>query len=496
VIEMRERKPIVELRDATVLAGGRRKFPRTSWSIRPSEHWAIVGPNGSGKTWLARALWGGAHVIEGAVLWPADGVDAPDGPGPPGFHPGRAVAHVSFEDQAELVARSTGYLQGRYESIGAEGAPTAADWLGSAVRGGEARRLLRRLGIADILGRRLPHLSNGEMRKLLVARALLAGPRLLVLEEPLAGLDRKSRRELRGVLAEAARLGVTLVIVTSRARDAAPPIRNVLLVRGGRIAARGSRRLLAGGSPGPTAARPARPRPLTRHRREPGEVLVELRGATVEYGGFRALDRLSWRVREGEHWAVVGPNGSGKTTLLSLVLADHPQAYANDVSVLGRRRGDGASIWDVKAAIGHFSPELGFHYPRSWTVLDCIASGFFDSAGLYRTPSSAQERKARAAGRRVGLGKRLDRTLGSVSDGERRLALIARAIVKEPRLLILDEPCLGLDEAHRRKVLRLVERLGRRGGPTIIFVTHEPGEVPGCVTRTLRLERGRAKGRH
>jgi molybdate transport system ATP-binding protein len=220
-------------------------------------------------------------------------------------------------------------------------------------------------------------------------------------------------------------------------------------------------------------------------------VLVEVRDASVTYDGVRVLDGVSWTVREGESWALVGANGSGKTTLLSLILADNPQAYANDVRLFGHRRGDGISIWEIKKRLGHVSPEAQIHDDPQATVLEGICSGFADGARLRHRVSAHEVRIARAWARALDLGALLDAPHRTLSDGERRLALLARALAKKPRLLVLDEPCQGLDDPNAAKVLRMVGELCGHGAFTIIFVTHEPREIPACIGRVLRLEQGR-----
>jgi molybdate transport system ATP-binding protein len=498
--------PLVELRNATVLSGGRRMFPRTSFRILPGEHWAIVGPNGSGKTTLARALWGAVPVVGGDVLYPSAGIDSAASPWPAGFIPERHIRHVTFEDQRELVTRHSDYLQGRYESLEADRAPTAGEFIGL---GGGGRRkgsepgrrlpgLLRRLGLGGLLPRRVSRLSNGELRKLLIARALLDRPRLLILDEPLGGLDQGSRRELRNMLRQVANRGVTLLIVTSRRRDIIDPVRRILCVRGGRVVARGSRRelarsgrlakLLDGASP---AVERRAPPPAVR-RRSSGAALVELADVSVQYGAVRVLDRVSWTIRERQSWALLGPNGSGKTTLASLILADHPQAYANDVRLFGRPRADGRTTGEIKALLGHVSPEIQVHHGADTSVHQVICSGFFESVGLYHGTTPDQEREAGRWAQALGLGRLAGRSYTSLSEGERRLVLIARALVKGPRLLVLDEPCQGLDEPHRRKVIRLIDRLARRGSPALVFITHDRGEIPRSVSHVLRLAGGRA----
>jgi molybdate transport system ATP-binding protein len=472
-----ERVPLVQITDATVLSNGRHLFARTSWSIHAGEHWAIVGPNGSGKTTLAKALWDAASVVEGSISWPLAGA--------------RAVRHVTFEDRARRIARYSRYLQGRYESIEDGNAPTAAQELAAACAtaapGGflNRSRILRSLGLDPVMDREVSRLSNGEACKLLLAEALLARPRLLVLEEPMQGLDRRSRCRLSRLLARAARAGMTIVVVTSRGCDVPRFIGRVLRVRAGEIVSGGPRtraRQPAAATPAAapavsSAQAPARAGP------QPRPAIVELRNVTVRHGAAIVLRGVNWRIREGESWALVGPNGSGKTTLLSLVLADNPQAYANDVRLFGHPRGDGQSIWEVKAMVGHVSPEAQALLDGRLSVRQTVLDGPGGEAALRQLPA-------------LGLAGSEERSVASLSDGEKRLVLIARAMAENPRgnlrLLVLDEPCQGLDEEHRRAVLAAVEHLGRQGSVSLVYVTHEPREIPACVTRLLALRRGRA----
>jgi molybdate transport system ATP-binding protein len=196
-------------------------------------------------------------------------------------------------------------------------------------------------------------------------------------------------------------------------------------------------------------------------------------------------------VRRGEHWALLGANGAGKTTLLSLILGDHPQAYANDVWLFGQRRGSGESIWEIKKRIGWVAPELHLYHPRGVSGLQVVCSGFFDSVGLYHHCSPRQRRTARQWMYHLGIGQLAHASFEALSEGEQRLVLLARALVKRPLLLVLDEPCQGLDTANRARVRRTVEAVGKQPEVSVIYVTHNPAELPRIITHTLVLERGR-----
>jgi molybdate transport system ATP-binding protein len=199
---------------------------------------------------------------------------------------------------------------------------------------------------------------------------------------------------------------------------------------------------------------------------------------------------VDWTIREGERWALVGPNGAGKTTLLSLILADNPQAYANRFALFGRDRGSGESIWEIKQQLGWVAPELHLYYPVGATCQDVVCSGFFDSVGLYRR--CAPEHRAAAAGwmARLGISGCRDTPFARLSEGQQRLALVARALVKHPRLLVLDEPCQSLDRSNRDLVLEAIDDLTIRLAATIIYVTHRSDELPSTITHVIRLHDG------
>ena len=214
-----------------------------------------------------------------------------------------------------------------------------------------------------------------------------------------------------------------------------------------------------------------------------------MRDVSIRYGRTLILQNFHWTVRAGESWALLGPNGSGKTTLLSLILGDNPQAYGNDVRVFGRQRGSGESIWDLKRHIGWVSPELHLHFDDSITCFEVVASGFHDTVGLFEPVNVGQRAAAREWLRRFRLLEASGQPLFSLSAGLQRMVLLARALVKRPRLLILDEPCQGLDAAHRRLFVQTVESLIGGGAVTAVYVTHRRDEIPSSIQRVLRLQK-------
>jgi molybdate transport system ATP-binding protein len=221
--------------------------------------------------------------------------------------------------------------------------------------------------------------------------------------------------------------------------------------------------------------------------------LISLANVNVRYGKTAVLCDVDWTVNAGENWAVLGPNGAGKTALLSLILGDNPQCYSNDVRVFGRKRGTGESVWDVKANIGYVSPDIQALYPPETPCLSVVLSGFFDSIGLHAECSAAQEGHARDWIRSLGLADLGLARFGDLSLGQQRLVLLARALVKDPPLLILDEPCQSLPPDSREVILGLLDRLCHHESVSLICVSHRQDEIPRGVSHVLHLADGEVK---
>jgi len=413
------------------------------------------------------------------------------------------VVLVSDAEERALANRYAGYHQSRWNASDAEQGPSVDDLLTrhsvEAINPFEVlpepedaadfekrrREVIDLFRLSPLLRRRVKQLSHGETRKLLLVRALLRGPRLLVLDDPLGGLDVGFRMEMHRILDQLARGGTTLVITAAREEEMPACVTHVLRVEGCRAVAQELRTIgLDAGRP----PRPPSPSFAPAVSRGSSEAIVELRSVTVRYGETIILDHVDLTVRKGEHWAVLGPNGAGKSTLLSLLLADNPQAYANQVRLFGKQRGSGESIWDIKARIGWVAPELLAHYPPSWRCMDVVLSGFHSSLGLYRDCTAQETERSRQVLCALGLESLAAQSLLELSQGQQRLVLLARALVANPELLILDEPCQGLDALHTHQVTSAVDRVANEGRASIIYVTHHEEEIPSCITHVLRLE--------
>jgi molybdate transport system ATP-binding protein len=481
-------KLVITLKDVTIRVRDRHILPGTSWEIRTGQNWAILGPNGSGKSSLARLLVNDIPYSRGEII--RHGLNK------------RGIGYVSFELHEWFMAREDLLEDSRSFSRRIDSHEKVRQTILSALekKGGSPTfdEIVYLMGIRHLLDRGTAFLSTGEMRRVLIARALLKSPRLLILDEPFGGVDEISRVRLVETLGRLMKAGTQVILVTNRLEEILPGITHILCVKDCRVVRQGKRgEVLARGLINDLHHRKGTgPNPHTANRKvrkmidvgDP-ENLVEMKNVTVRYGEVVVLDGLDWVMRKGENWAITGSNGSGKTTLLDLISGDNPQAYANEIYLFGNLKGSGETVWEIKEHIGMVSSRLQIQYRKGISAFEVVASGLFDSIGICCVITPEEHDRVHRWMERLGLTDLSHRVFDQLSYGERRMVLIARAMVKSPRLLILDEPCEGLDEAHRRKVLKLVNNIGAENRTQLIFVTHYPHEIPPCITHTLRLER-------
>ncbi len=468
--------PLITLDAVTaVRAGGEIAVRDLTWTVSEGETWAIVGPVGAGKTSLAEVLVGRHRVTAGNIAWPL--LDRVGRGWPAG-----AIRLVSFREQSHLFSPAQHYYQQRFNFVEPQDDLTLEQYLrfGGA---GDVGTVSRDLGLTNLLPLSFIALSTGQMRRARIGRALLMQPEMLILDDPFLGLDAARCREVAALLGNLVRTGTRLVLVTRP--DAVPEwVTHVLTLGNVGWVERAERaRPTTPTTGGPRSLRSLNPPYST------AEPIIELRNVTVAYGARPVLNDVSWTVRSGERWAVVGPNGSGKTTLLSLLCGDHPQAYANDVRLFGRRRGSGESIWDVKRDIGLVSSELHLYYAESLTAAQAAATGFHDVLA-YRRPTAGQTAAVRHLFAQFGILPLAHRRFDRLSTGEQRLVLLVRALVKRPPLLILDEPFQGMDRPTMERARDWLDD-NLRPDQTLLMVTHDPDEIPRSVTQWFRLDGGR-----
>ena len=480
-----EQKEIVRLEGIVPRLADLRFAQPVSWTIREGEQWAVVGPNGAGKTLLADILQKKYAFKEGKVVFASEGKTSD------------LVKSIAFKDIYSLADCRNSYYQQRWHATEAEDIPTVEETLKDYLGSENLTEILAVFGIGDLLPKKLIYLSSGELRKFLIVRTLLSRPQILILDNPFIGLDAPSRTLLVEMLQQLTSLhGVQVVLLLCNPNDIPAMITHIQPVKDRELLSPMTRETFLADRPlleslFPTVDTAKLQLPLPEEERQPSQhrVTFRMEHVSIRYGKRTILKDLDWEVLNGEKWALSGPNGAGKSTLLSLIYADNPQSYANTLYLFDRRRGTGESIWDIKKRIGYVSPEMHLYYMENVPTLHIVGSGYFDSVGLYRKCNAEQEAGALRWMNVFGIDKLKDRPFLTLSSGEQRLALLARAFVKDPDLIILDEPLHGLDARNKRLAAAVIEQFCARPGKTLVYVTHYPNELPSCVNKSFQLKK-------
>jgi molybdate transport system ATP-binding protein len=474
----------VRLEHLQLLRAGRRVLRDITWTIRPGERWLLAGANGAGKTQLLKILAGSVWpepAAKPARLYLSGSESAS---APVGFR--EEIAYLGAERQDQYQRYGWNLPAARIVGTGIYRTDIPLDVLAAADRR-RVRCALGALAAAHLAARPFLSLSYGERRVILLARALVARPRLLLLDEILNGLDTANRARILAWLARQTRR-LPWVFATHRIEDVPAAVTHALILSGGRIVYRGPR---TGAPLAKWLAAPARSEQArTVRRRAPAESeLLRLTRGCVYLDQSRALAGVSLAVRAGECWVVHGRNGSGKTTLLRTLYGDHGVALGGTIARTGVT--PGVPLEAFRKRVGLVAPHLQADYPRESTVAEVVQSGRHASIGLNAAPSAADRDAARRALASFGLTRLAVRPLRELSYGQVRRVLFARAWVREPRLLLLDEPLAGIDAPTRRRLMRRVEALAARGTAVVVAV-QKPGDWPACATHELELSRGRA----
>ena len=458
-----------------VISNPLRRLPApASFELCEGECIAIVGPNGSGKSTLLEMIRGGFYLREGTLR-----LDLRD-------ESYRAIRTVEF-DNAYSTTETQYYYQQRWQAFEREASPLAGELL-NADESEWREQLFDLLNIWPLLDKEIITLSSGELRRFSIARAMLQQPQVLILESPYIGLDPPTRQLLSDLLLQVReRLGVS-VIMTLPAPDQIPPVvTHVYFMEDGVVSEKFPAGEAFGYEKNGQPAAELLPELPQMHETPLFDKVVEMRHVNISYGERQIFSDLNWTVRSGEKWNVTGPNGSGKSTLLSLVNADNPRAYSLDITLFDRKRGTGESIWDIKRHIGYLSSEMHSGFITSDTVIDIIRSGFEDGYRGVTAGNSDEDALLMRWLELFGAENLAQRNYNTLSSGEQRYILLIRAFVKDPDLLILDEPFQGLDPEKRHRAGAVIEAFCRRPNKTLIFVTHYIEEIPGIVTHTLQL---------
>jgi len=474
-------KPFVYIQDLNLGYRNKTVLKNLYWEMNSGESYAIGGKSGTGKTALAKAI---ASLVpfQGSIEINFDQQNK---------LPQEVLYVESWYQFKNLEGVANFYYQQRYTSLQANDTLTVhAELVNYGKEKGlhfdRVEPILEALDFATFASSQLIELSSGEHKKLQLVKALWLKPQLLIIDQPYTGLDTASRKNLNALLDQVAAEGVQLILI-SNDTELPTSIRSFAEIRDGQLLKVDALESAA----------------VEIHLREIPDFLkespvystqdiVKMVNVNISYSEKQILKNINWEIKAGEKWLLQGHNGSGKSTLLSLINGDHPQSYANELYLFGNRRGSGESIWDIKQHIGLISPEFHWYFDPTATVWQSIASGFYDTVGLFQQLPYTKSTQVDELVAYFGLNEEKNELLTALPLGKQRLVLLARTIIKNPELLILDEPCQGLDQQQSKHFNQLVDELCSNG-MTLIYVGHFESQLPTCIEKRILLEKGEVK---
>ncbi|GGH05675.1 ATP-binding cassette domain-containing protein [Mucilaginibacter phyllosphaerae] len=492
--------PVIKLDNIAVKFINQQIFKQLNFTLNSGDNWAITGKSGSGKSVLLQTIAGNISISGGNITYHfmAD-VQQPAGNTPVNFH--RFIAFAGARHHFKTLSNTSNfYYQQRYNSSDSEDTLTVSQYLQS-VKANEHKplywtydRTVAALNLTGLCDKQTIKLSNGETKRLMIAAALLKNPLILLLDNPMTGLDIATRQTFNILLNEISASGISIIMATS-AFEIPDCITHVAVLNDGNITQRLTKQEFN------TIEQQHADKPVIDKEALSGllnsfttahnyKQIVSMGDVHIQYGDKTILNNINWQINPGERWALLGPNGAGKSTLLSLINGDNPQAYANNIILFDKKRGTGESIWDIKSKIGFVSPEFYQYFPTDNSCLQVIESGFYDTLGLFRPSIKSRADQALNWMKALEIDQYARHLLKNIPASAQRLCLLARALIKNPALLIFDEPCQGLDDHQQQHFKSIVDAICSISDATLIYVTHYQHEIPDSVDKVLRLDKG------
>ena len=460
---------MIEIRNAVVIKSGKRLFDDFSWKIHDGEHWVVSGPNGSGKTTLLEIISGTVHLPQGELIFSFIDGDTWD---ERYAQRRRKIHYIPAHAIHTLLSDVQGlYYQQRYYGIGDERIPLVREVLGKA--GDEIKNLPipESLSINHFLDLEVTRLSNGQLKKVLLLKAVLTEiPKLLLLDYPFEGLDFDSREDLcRFIDFLATTYGVQIILVDHH-HHLPSVINRKLILNDFAIESEE----VCSPEPSHISSSPDRSA-----KSGSGIPVVEIRDLKIQYQDHIVLKDFNWTVHQGDRWALIGRNGSGKTTLFSMIFADHPMAYSQQIWLFGRRRGSGESIWEIKKRMAYVGPELvSYLAPKS---IGLTAREYIRSINKKSNESSLN-----ALIDHFGAETFIDKAVRGLSSGELQLMLIMNCFLTEKELLLLDEPFQFLDDRQKQNLSRYLQS-HLHAETTLILITHYADDLAEWTNYTKAM---------
>ena len=472
---------VIHLSNIDVLKNSTKILSDISWRLNQDENWLILGSNGSGKTSFLKLARGDLWPAAGSRLYSFDGKPQES---PVGIK--KLIALVSPEMQDAYIKNSWDITAEEIIHTGFRD----TIWLFETPSPEQiiiADNIMNQLNIESLRKKSMLQLSSGEAKRVLIARAIISSPRVLMLDEVSNDLDADSRKSLILTIDNIAKSGTQIIYSTHMTEDMPDSITNALLLSRGRIKMQGDKKTVLSAYDQDNQnhaidninnfnGTKKYPAPYCRTDRSP---LIEMIDINVFINDQHILHNINWRINHGEHWLITGKNGAGKSTLLKLILAELHPASGGRLSRSGFS--DDESVWQIREKIGYISSSLQGCYDWDLTAEEVVLSGIFSSIGLYDEASAEQKETALKWMNILQIDDLRQRRLFALSYGEARKVLLARAMVNSPDMLLLDEPCNGLDSTARRDFLMLVEKLAQLG-TTILMATHHKNEIIPSIT--------------
>lgn len=486
-----------------------------SWELKSGDNWAVIGGNGAGKSTFLSLVRGD--------IWPTQTMgqrhyfdkDGNPSLSPIGFREYTTSISAELIDHYLRLERvldgKTLLMTGLHNTPLVYTPPTQAEW-------DKVNALAERMGVVEFLDKPLPECSSGQIKRLFLARAMACNPRMLFLDEYADGLDRQSRLEIVALIDRMAESGVQVVCATHRATELPACINRILMVENGRIVHAGARTVgiscgnesslsrqadvqgsldKNSASSGHSVATPEDiPQTAVMNLSllpVPKPVCLSTPVLSLSNATAGIVRNANLTVNAGERWMLTGSNGAGKSTLLRMISGELPAAYGGEVRWFGQGRvptdGEYNDFWSIRKRMGLVSPRLQTLHRMELRVLDMVLSGFWQHIGLHNYPTPIMEQAAHDTLAALGISSLADRNANTLSYGQLRKALIARALVNSPSLLILDEPFSGLDAPSRRDMRAILSGLADEG-LTMFLATHHPEESQYWATNTATIEDG------
>lgn len=471
-----------------------------TFTWKEGQSWVVLGDDEQAKKDFFEILSGKKIVHRGTIAFPFAKAYLAATPVGEYRKVADLIAYISFKHHFRNTSNiSQFYYQQRFNSFEIEDSVKVKDYLTaiSVKYTGlwTMPRVIDLFRLDSLIDKPMISLSNGETRRLMFAAALLRNPKILLVEHPFVGLDQATRAAFDSLFTEIVASG-THLIVASDHREIPATISHAIVFEKQTMPKQY-----------PIHALPPKENQSQHAEKQHNykdklnqlisntaprsyNTIVVMNNVSIRYGTKQILDGVNWEIKPGDRWNLRGPNGAGKSTLLSLINGDNPQAYANDIVLFDRKRGSGESIWDIKKKIGYVSPEFFQFFPTHQSCLDIVCSGFFDTLGLFRKCTVQQKELAQQWLETTGLAEETHTTFNKLSISQQRICLITRALVKNPPLLILDEPCQGLNSEQKENLKELINQLCAASNITLIYVSHYLEDIPDCVNKTLSLENG------